>query len=80
MNVGWDEVLVFVAEVACYVAVGVAGWRVHPAVAVAAVGLMATWWGAAHSPRAPIRLPLAVDRALRVLWFAIGFTAACWAA
>lgn len=51
------DVAYFAAEMGVYAAVGVTGWRHHPAAGIAAVLAMAVWWGALHSPRAPIHLP-----------------------
>lgn len=73
---------VFVAEVAVYVAVVAAGWQFRPGsvvgvlTAIVAVLVMALWWGALHSPKAPLRLPTGVDLVLRGVWFAIGAAAA----
>lgn len=65
-------VAVFFAEVVTYIAVGMAGWRIHPVLAVVGVVAMAVWWGTFHSPRAAVRLPNALDVTLRCAWFGIG--------
>lgn len=66
------DLVVFAAEVATYVAAAMAGWRVHPAAAVGAVAVMASWWGSLHSPRARVHLPGRVDLLLRLVWFGVG--------
>lgn len=65
-------VAVFIAEIATYIAVGMACWRAHPALAAVVVVAMAVWWGTLHSPRAPRRLPWVWDVMLRCAWFGIG--------
>ena len=68
----------FLAEVAVYVAVGAAGWRVHAVVGLAGIVLMAVWWGLFHSPKAkwPAR---GTTRTLGVTaWFGIGVLALGW--
>lgn len=68
----------FAAEMATYVCVGVACWRVHPLAAVAAVAAMAAWWGLLHSPKARWHLPRPLDLVVRTVWFTIGLLAALW--
>lgn len=70
MTVG--DIAWFAAEMATYVAVGVAGWRVHPTAGACVVLMMALWWGSLHSPRAAIHLPTRLDATLRIAWFGIG--------
>lgn len=77
-ELGSGAVLMFLAELGVYAAVGVAGWRLHPGLGVASVLAMALWWGLLHSPKARFRAPRSLDLVLKVAWFVIGFAALAW--
>lgn len=66
------DVMVFVVELAVYTAVGATGWRQSPALGIAGVIAMATWWGMLHAPKARVHLPRPVDHGLRLVWFGVG--------
>jgi hypothetical protein len=76
------DVLYFLAEMAVYAAV--VWWAVtqdsslivRVCLAVGGVAIFAAAWALFAAPRAPIRLPRALDAVFRIVWFGLGAGAA----
>jgi hypothetical protein len=80
------DVFYFLAEMAVYAAV--VWWAVtqdsavvvRVLLAVGGVAVFATAWAIFAAPRAPVRLPGALDAAFRIVWFGLGASAGLAAA